>query len=840
MRRAVPLMVTALVLLLAAAVAVGAAPSATTVVDLPSHVVTIAAYGPNVCRIRFVHKRVADPYSVTDVVVRGPDEATTAVDATCNPEKTSCTAVLLSTLQKVTFDFDAANAKVSFLDTDGRVLIASDIPLGGSIPEGTFRFPLAEKLYGIPEHAVDLALKPGTTYRLMNLDVFQYKLDDPGGIYGTIPFLLAHGAATRRSVGMLWLNSADTRVGVGLMDGGGTAYPEAKWTGEGDGVIDFFLFAGGSPRDVMTQHSRVTGPTMLPPQFSLGYHQCRWNYRSTTDCLEVDAGFDNHNIPYDVLWLDIEHTDSKKYFTWDSYNFPDPKALIQKIASHGRKMVTITDPHIKRENGYHVHDEATRLGYYVKTESGSDFEGDCWPGRSSWVDFYNQKAREWYATLFKYDRYTHSTPDLYTWIDMNEPSVFNAHEVTMDKNAVHRTAEGKEVRHRDLHNMFGYYHTMAAHQGHLVRNEPNPTRPFILTRSFFSGSQRYAAMWTGDNAADWGHLQKSIPMLLTLSLSNYAFVGADVGGFFGNPEPELLIRWYQAAAYTPFFRGHAHLETKRREPWLFGEENTQRIRSAIVARYQLMPYIYTSFFRAHQEGTSLMRPLFFDFPDQASLLEEQVAYLFGPSLLVRPIVEKGATTVLVPLPGGDPWYAFPQGGSFRGSVEFQRVTLDTPAPVFLKGGHIVPTRQRLRRSTQLMKNDPLTLYVALNDEGKAKGEVYLDDGLSFDYRQGRYLLKEITFAGNRLSCSSDSTDEFPRQDEAAFRTSVEVERIIIFGMSRTPTKATLSETVNWTLSAAGSALRTEVELPIAREGSHFVIRRPGAHIDANWAITLHY
>ena len=430
--------------------------------------------------------------------------------------------------------------------------------------------------------------------------------------------LQAH--SDKGTVGVFWLNSAETNVEVKKADAGWTT----NWKSVG-GILDVFFLPGPTPAEVLKQYSHITGTSALHPQFSLGYHQCRWNYRSEEDTLSVDEGFDTHYIPYDVIWLDIEHTDGKKYFTWDSHNFPNPEKMINKIAARGRKVVTISDPHIKRANGYHVHDIATANGYYVKTESGSDYEGDCWPGRSSWLDYYNPKIRSWYATLYKYDMYKGSTPDLYTWIDMNEPSVFNSPEVTMDMNAVHTSEDGVKVKHRDLHNMYGFYQTMATYQGLYERTTGPPhvktSRPFILSRSFFSGSQRYAAVWTGDNLAAWSHLDKSIPMLLSMSLAGLTFVGADVGGFFENPDPELLIRWYQIATYYPFFRGHAHLETKRREPWLFGEEKTQQIRTAIVARYQLMPYLYTQFWRAHEEGESVILPLYFEFPEDNAVLD---------------------------------------------------------------------------------------------------------------------------------------------------------------------------------------------------------------------------
>ena len=447
----------------------------------------------------------------------------------------------------------------------------------------------------------------------------------------TYPVTQAH--SEHGTVGFFWLNSADTNVAVKK---GGAGW-DTTWTSIA-GVHDMFFLPGPTPADVLRQYSYLTGASALHPLFSMGYHQCRWNYRSEEDMLSVDEGFDEHYIPYDVLWLDIEHTDGKKYFTWDSHNFPDPARMINKIASKGRKVVTISDPHIKRASGYHVHDTATEKGYYVKTESGADYEGDCWPGRSSWLDYYSAKVRTWYASLYRYDMYPGSTPDVYTWIDMNEPSVFNSPEVTMDVNAVHKNDDGLQVKHKLLHNMYGYYQTMSTYQGLYERTleapHTKPSRPFILSRSFFSGSQRFAAVWTGDNLADWSHLDKSIPMLLSMSVAGLTFVGADVGGFFQNPEEELLVRWYQIGAFYPFFRAHAHLETKRREPWVFGDARTAQIRTSIVSRYQLMPYIYTQFWRAHRVGESVILPLYFEFPEDAKVFDiDRQMLVCRPSLL---------------------------------------------------------------------------------------------------------------------------------------------------------------------------------------------------------------
>ena len=381
--------------------------------------------------------------------------------------------------------------------------------------------------------------------------------------------LVAHSPRGPRTAAAFWLNAAEQFVDVSAEPGGGGG-SDAHWWAE-SGIVDLFLLPGPAPADVWRSYAALTGPPALPPRFALAYHQCRWNYKDEADVTAVNAGFDAADIPYDVLWLDIEHTDGKRYMTWDARYFPTPVRMQEEIGGFGRKMVTIIDPHVKRDANYPMHAEATAKGLYVRTAAGdADFDGWCWPGSSSYLDVSSPAIRDWWAAQFAFDKYAGSTPVLHVWNDMNEPSVFNGPEVTMQKDLQH--AGGWE--HRDVHNAYGMWYHAATAAG-LARRSPG-VRPFVLSRSFFAGSQRYGAVWTGDNAAEWSHLAVSVPMLLSMSAAGLPFVGADVGGFFGNPDGELMTRWYQLGAFYPFFRGHAHHETKRREPWLFGEPYTAR------------------------------------------------------------------------------------------------------------------------------------------------------------------------------------------------------------------------------------------------------------------------
>ncbi|KAF9950152.1 hypothetical protein BGZ70_001487, partial [Mortierella alpina] len=656
-------------------------------------------------------------------------------------------------------------------------------------------------VYGIPEHASSLSLKAtkgqdapySEPYRLYNLDVFEYETDNPMALYGSVPFMLGHSKNSTAAV--FWMNAAETWVDVEKSaedkSGGilswikskkGTSAPTTKthWISEA-GVLDLFVFLGPTQRDIFRQYSSLVGTTALPQAFSIAYHQCRWNYNNQQDVAEVDAGFDEHDIPYDVLWLDIEHTNGKRYFTWDDAKFPNPTDMQQSLGAKGRKMVTIIDPHIKKDGDYHVSKEGAELDVYIKNKDGdSDFDGWCWPGSSQWIDFYNPKARDWWASLFSYDRYKASTKDLFTWNDMNEPSVFSGPEITIPKDVIHY---GK-VEHRNVHNLYGTMFHSATAQGLTQRNETNQ-RPFVLSRAFFAGTQRFGAIWTGDNLATWEHLEIASPMLLTIGLSGIPFSGADVGGFFGNPEPELLTRWYQAGIYYPFFRAHAHLDSRRREPWLFGEPYTTQIREAVRARYALLPFWYTLFQESSVDGMPIIRPMFTEFPEDETVFGMDDQYMVGDALLVKPVTKPGVTRSSVYFAGNEKWfdikdYSVEQGPGIR--------EVDSPAnkiPVYQRAGTIIPRRERPRRSSKAMENDPFTLVIALDSKGEATGRIYLDDGESFNYEKGDYILREFHVANGVLRSRDLRTAGIDKPSEFVQRVgALRIERLVILGSTK--------------------------------------------------------
>jgi mannosyl-oligosaccharide alpha-1,3-glucosidase len=695
-------------------------------------------------------------------------------------------------------------------------------------------FPKSQHIFGLPEHASSTVLHStqgdGAHYkepfRLYNLDVFEYELDETMALYGAVPLIVSQSLVTGTS-GVFWFNPSETYVDVITMGDGSQS---THWISE-SGILDIFLLSGPTPADLYRQYSHITGTMPLPPMFSLGYHQCRWNYKDEKDVYMVQEKFEELDYPYDVLWLDIEHTDGKRYFTWDNNLFPKPVEMQEKLWAQGRRMVTIIDPHIKRDDNYYIHKEATAKGLYIKEKDGNkDFDGWCWPGSSSYLDFTQEKVRSWWADQFSYKKYKGSSPSLFTWNDMNEMSVFNGPEVTMSKDTLNLNGE----EHREWHNIYGMLFHQATGMGQIRRNEGEDIRPFVLSRAFFAGSQKYGAIWTGDNEAKWDHLVVSNPMLLSLNVGALSFVGADVGGFFGNPDAELMTRWMQAGAYQPFFRGHAHHDAKRREPWMFGEETMQRLRHSAMARYALLPFWYNTFREAGISGMPVMRTMWMLYPKTISLFATDDQYMIGSSLLVKPVTGAGVTETTVAFPTDDIWYDVDTmevvGASPFAAHGVKLVTVESDInkiPVYQRGGSVIPRKLRLRRSAYLMKKDPYSIYIALDESKKASGGLYMDDEETFGHAK-REEFAEATFAAD---FSGLSTIKNVVTTGAGWKQTVEtmemdrmIERFVVMGVEREPT--------------AISAGKRALEFEYVADAKILVIHKPSLSALQEWVITI--
>ncbi|XP_003377284.1 putative neutral alpha-glucosidase AB [Trichinella spiralis] len=696
-------------------------------------------------------------------------------------------------------------------------------PYGPSSVAADISFIGFRHVFGLPEHADSLVLRDTNQtdpYRLYNLDVFQYEVDSPMALYGAAPYMIAHSA--KATVGAFWLNSAEGWFDVSYEPDDSSLLknlfsrffandklPVAKthWMFETGSVDIFFLF-GPKPDDIFRQYSTLTGVNPLPPYFALGKHVSRWNFIDMNDVRQTDAGYDLHDIPYDVIWLDIEHTYGKRYFTWDPIKFSNPAEMIRNISAKGRKMVAVVDPHIKKDENWDLYQEALEKDYYVKDVNNRVYEGWCWPGAAVYLDFLNPEVRKWYANKYQFSEYKGSTEDLYVWNDMNEPSVFSGPEVSMPRDNIHFGG----LEHREVHNVYGLFHHMSTFDG-LYQRSNGKKRPFVLTRSFFIGSQRYANVWTGDNAAQWSHLRISNPMVLSLGIAGFPFTGADIGGFFGNPDEELIVRWYQVGIFHSFFRVHSELNTRRREPWFFSEQTKALLRDIVRLRYSLLPYWYkflsfyfwqyiactgeqvgkyTGCYEHTKNGWPIVRPMWTEFPTDTALFNEEKQFMIGRGtvqrrcLMARPVTEPGESSVHVYLPDEkSEWYDWFTHIPIVGPGVVQVATPLEKIPLFVRGGCIVPIKERMRRSSGLSHQDPFTLIMALNKDGTfANGTLYLDDGDSYEYKNGQYLYQYFVYSGDKKSGSLMSTTMHPN---ANYNTNAWIEKIVILGLQFYPT-----------------------------------------------------
>ncbi|WFD44250.1 glucan 1,3-alpha-glucosidase [Malassezia psittaci] len=765
-------------------------------------------------------------------------------------------------------------------------------------------FPGYGIVYGLPEHASPMSLRSTRVppagsgsdeelgrytdpYRLMNTDVFEYDYDSPMALYGSAPIL--HAQSKGSAVSVLWLNSAETWVDLhkskrrpgpqvshskltesssidsSMMRGGSASESSHAHFFSEAGILDLFVFLGPSPEVNMERFTSLVGRTALPQYFALGYHQSRWNYLTDTDVIDTSNNFDLADMPMDVMWLDIEYSRDHMYGVWDKRSFKNPKQMVDNLDEVGRKLVIIIDPHLKKTESYYLYKEAKDRRLLVRKADGvSDYVGECWSKDASWIDMFNPNTWKWWIDQhsLSLNKLEANARNLFIWNDMSEPAIFDGPEVTSPKDNIHYP----HFENRDLHNLNGIVMQNLTSTG-LVKRELGTKdkyghagverRPFVLSRAWWLGSQRFGAIWTGDNLGTWEHFAGTVPMLLQNGLGGMSFCGADIGGFFGDPDEELLLRWYQAGIFEPFFRAHAHIDTKRREPFLFSGKTGDSLRALLQLRYRLLPVWYTAFWNSWKTGLPVLVPQHIKFPhDERGFTMDNQYYIGNSGLLFKPAVSKGAKSVNIYLAEDQLYYDYFTKHEYRGSPSGINVTIPAPltgqVPLLIRGGSLLPTYQRNRRAAELQRGDPLTLYVALarNRQGvRARGQLYMDDGQTFAYRDhhayiARDLQVEQDHGVHRLTCSSLekagdalSTQTNPYVEE--FRTRVE--RIVILGLEDAPHYVQIRNSngdtdqldFSWvpTAKVPGSAddssnLRT----------SELVIRDPRALIAEDWTI----
>ena len=643
--------------------------------------------------------------------------------------------------------------ELTVTDLEGRV-ITQDLP-GRPIEFHGAAFRVYHKSPA-DEHYFGLGDKPGPLDRRneafvdWNTDAFGWQ-ESTDPIYKSIPYFITFrtGIAAGIFLDNTWRASFDFNK----------EYRDGYSFGSEGGPLDFYILYGPDPKAVVETWAWLVGTTPLPPLWSLGYQQSRYSYYPEAEVRRIANRLRSERIPTDVIWLDIDYQLKNRPFTVDPERFPHFDQLIKDLKAEHLHTVLITDLHVADlpNSGYKPYDEGAAGDHFVKNPDGSTYVGVVWPGKAVFPDFTQKASREWWGTLYA-DFVGKGIAGF--WNDMNEPAVFEVASKTMPDDIQHRIDEpgfqSRVASHLEIHNVFGMENSRGTFEG-LKKIDPN-TRPFVMTRASYAGGHRYAATWTGDNSSTWNHLRQTTPQLINLGLSGFAMSGADVGGYAGSPQPELLTRWLEVAAFHPIDRDHTAIGSNPQEPWENGTpEDLNLRRRYIEERYRLLPYIYTTAEEMSRTGLPIMRPLFLEFPKgsgdgQPLDLSNGNAFLLGSDLLVAQSPypdELDDYTVALPPVG---WYDYWTGARVDGSAGRKAIdnsaltqpevhihrSLDT-LPVFARAGAIVP-EQPLVQSTEEKPQGPLTLRVYPPAAGKdCSGSLYLDDGISYGFEKGEFL-----------------------------------------------------------------------------------------------------
>lgn len=600
---------------------------------------------------------------------------------------------------------------------------------GGS-DEAGYASAIVKKL-GKEDAVYGLGDKPGClnrrgyVYVNWNTDNPAPHVDSFKSLYKSIPFFMVLGE--NYCYGIFADNTYKTTFDFGFESS------EYYIVSHEKGFLDYYFFPGETPSDVVKKYTGLTGTTPLFQRWIYGSHQSRWGYCSQDEILGIAEAFEKNEIPCDVIHMDIDYMDGYRVFTFDKERFPDTKALSETLADKGIKLISIIDPGVKKDEAYFMYREGMEMDAFAHDAQGAVYENAVWPGTSVFPDFSREDVRKWWGEKTKI-LLDHGIRGI--WNDMNEPASF--------RGPLPDDVKFAAGAHDEIHNIYGHLMAKATYEGLLEQD--NGRRPFVLTRAAYAGSQKYCGGWTGDNHSIWAHLTLSLEQICNLSLCGMAMCGSDIGGFGSDVTPELLVRFYQAAVFAPFFRNHSAVGTRRQEPWLFDEKTRDAVRKIVRLRYRFIPYIYDLARECERTGEPIVRPLVYEYPHDKMVRNICDEYLLGKFVLAAPVTAPGKFAREVYLPEGE-WYDYETNEKYTGG---KYILADAPldkVPVFIRAGAILPVAEGNIQSTEDITSENTRI---LTYPGQGTFIHYEDDNETLAYREGSYNATEYTLNGEKL------------------------------------------------------------------------------------------
>ena len=679
--------------------------------------VRITAFREGVIRVQAVSTG-GFPGSTSWAVIQAPEPPAVGIEETKDQIRMTAGSVVVL--------IKKSPLLIDFADGHDNAIVADEpaLPMAwdGAQIRVWKKMPLPESYYGLGDKAGPMNRRD-RSFTMWNTDAFGWR-ESTDPLYKAIPFFL--GLKKGVAYGIFFDNTYRTSF-----DFGKEAHDIYSFGSEG-GPLDYYYFAGPEPKRIISAYTALVGRSPLPPYWTLGYQQCRYSYYPEARVLEIAKTLREKKIPADTIYLDIDYQQGYAPFTINREYFPHFEQMIKDLQSQDFHTILITDLHIKYapNSGYAPFDSGMKNDVFVKKADGSLYVAPVWPGDSVFPDFTLTRVRNWWGKLYK-DFVNMGVAGF--WNDMDEPAVFLTPTKTMPLDNVHRLDDGTTLPHTAVHNIFGMLNSRATYEG-LLKLKPDE-RPFVLTRASFSGGNRYAATWTGDNLATWNHLGMSTPTLLSLGISGFPLVGDDIGGFGSTPPADLLTRWYEVGAFNPIYRNHAAKDTGDHEPWVNGPEQEAIRRRYIEERYRLLPYIYTGIEEAVRTGVPFMRPVFLEYPQAESFYGEDRDFFFGHDFFVAPVVTESIDALEVKFPPGE-WYAYWTATKYSDKDELKLHPALDEMPLYVRAGAIIP-EQPLTQSTDEKPKGALQLRVYPGSD--CHGSLYQDDGHTFAYQKGEVL-----------------------------------------------------------------------------------------------------
>ena len=640
-------------------------------------------------------------------------------------------------------------------------LPAESGPVPFLTPDGTgWRFTLSEQaaVYGLGEMPRGIN-KRGWHYITNNTDESRHS-EDKLSFYGAHNFLLVRDGSTCFGLfvdfpGKVYYDIGYTRHDLFSFH---TETPD----------YDLYLLSGGNENAICKEFRTLIGRSYIPPKWAFGLAQSRWGYKTEEDVREVARQYKEHDLPLDMICMDIEYMQDYADFTVNKERFPDLAKLSADLKAQGIRLVPIIDAGVRIDPNDPTCTEGLEKGYFCKKADGTPFVAAVWPGKAYFADFLRPEVREWFG--HKYKALTDCGIEGF-WNDMNEPSLFYSPErlraflndmaalrekdnieqeeffprvvggamglmnSPADYASFYHEVDGQKVRHDQVHNLYGGSMTRAAGEA-FVDLRPGQ-RTLLYSRSSFIGSHRYGGIWLGDNNSSWAQLLANIQMMPSVQMCGFLYSGADLCGFSSDTTPDLALRWLEFGLLTPLMRNHSAVGTRMQEYYRFPEV-LPAVRNMIRLRYALLPYLYSEFMKAALENTSYFRPLAFDYPDDPDAREVEDQLLLGEGLMAAPVYVQNAHGRHVYLPEPMKLLRLRAVDDYDEEIlpaghHYIRCALDEVL-LFLRPGHIIPVAQPANNTSEL-DDASLTLWSFLPDGESAEYRMYRDDGVTTEYEK---------------------------------------------------------------------------------------------------------